>query len=1153
MTHTPNPLPPETQRDTDFVTLDGEVFQVIRDVDALPPFLMSVVSHSDHWLFVSSRGGLTAGRGSPAGALFPYVTDDKLHTCHPHTGPSSTLRVMTADGPRVWEPFKHENDDPQVHRNLYKSALATQVLFEEVHLGLGLVFRARWSSSEAFGFVRTVSVQNVGSAKCTLDVADGLIDLMPAGVVPALQQGSSCLVNAYTRADVDPRTQLGLIALQAAIIDQPVSAESLTATTVFCTGLDRFDVLLSTDQLAALRRGQPVHAETTLKGRRAAYLVKATLALAPGETKTWRIVADVARDHVQVEALRARLSGPADLGAELDADIALGTAALRRNVGNADGLQQTGDPRVVAHHYANVLFNNMRGGVFASGHQLAWADFTSFLGQRNRAVVRRLQPALAAKTGQITVGALRAWAEATGDVDLLRLAHEYLPLTFSRRHGDPSRPWNAFAIRVRNPDGTRALDYQGNWRDIFQNWEALCTSHPEFLESVIATFVNASTADGFNPYRLSRAGIDWEVPEEDNPWASIGYWGDHQLVYLGRLLEQLDRAHPGRLEQLLPQRWFTFADVPYRLTSAADIARNPRSTIRFDHEAQRRVEQRTEQEGGDGKLLHQADGSLARATLLEKLLVPVLAKLGNLVLDGGIWMNTQRPEWNDANNALVGNGLSMVTMAQLRRHLVFLAALFARAGDAEVELSEGVHAWLSQTRRVLEAHRGVLAQPTVSAQARRALLTELQAAFESYRTGLYATGLSGSVRLAVREAGALCTAALGYVEHSLRANRRADGLYHSYNLLGLAPDAANVEPLYEMLEGQVAVMSSGLLTAQESLAVLEAMFDSRLFRADQDSFLLYPDRALPGFLEKNRVPPAEVEASALLTTLVMRADTRLVARDVGGEVRFAGHLQTVDDVRHTLATLGADEHFAALVRAGGEAVVATFERVFDLKGFTGRSGTMYGYEGLGCIYWHMVSKLLLAVQELHATARQASAAPEVVRQLARAYYRVRQGLGFNKSPRQFGAFPSDPYSHTPAHAGAQQPGMTGSVKEEVLSRQGELGLEVRAGTLHFHPTLLSSAELLTAPAEFSWFDVEGEPRRKLLQAGELGFTHCQVPITYRLGTTRSHEVRWADGAVQAALGSALDARASRAILGRTGEVREVSVSIPEGELLTTAG
>ena len=40
--------------------------------------------------------------------------------------------------------------------------------------------------------------------------------------------------------------------------------------------------------------------------------------------------------------------------------------------------------------------------------------------------------------------------------------------------------------------------------------------------------------------------------------------------------------------------------------------------------------------------------------MVEKLLVLLMAKLSNFIPSGGIWMNTQRPEWNDANNALVG-------------------------------------------------------------------------------------------------------------------------------------------------------------------------------------------------------------------------------------------------------------------------------------------------------------------------------------------------------------------------------------------------------------------------------------------------------------------------------------------------------------------
>ena len=131
-----------------------------------------------------------------------------------------------------------------------------------------------------------------------------------------------------------------------------------------------------------------------------------------------------------------------------------------------------------------------------------------------------------------------------------------------------------------------------------------------------------------------------------------------------------------------------------------------------------------------------------------------------------------------------------------------------------------------------------------------------------------------------------------------------------------------------------------------------------------------------------------------------------------------------------------------------------FEEMFDHQSFTGRSGTFFGYEGLGSIYWHMVSKLLLAAQEAFLTATEGGAVAEVVDQLAECYADIRSGIGFNKSPQEYGAFPADPYSHTPAHSGARQPGMTGQVKEDIISRFGELGVEVHDGCLFIRPRLL---------------------------------------------------------------------------------------------------
>ena len=164
-----------------------------------------------------------------------------------------------------------------------------------------------------------------------------------------------------------------------------------------------------------------------------------------------------------------------------------------------------------------------------------------------------------------------------------RLFLEYMPLTFSRRHGDPSRPWNRFAIKIQNPDGSQVLNYEGNWRDIFQNWEALVWSYPEYIENMCAKFLNAMTIDGFNPYRITRQGIDWEVPEPDNPWAQIGYWGDHQVIYFEKLLEFCLKTKKQEFLDGLNEAIYASSNVPYRIADYDAILKDPRNTITFDY------------------------------------------------------------------------------------------------------------------------------------------------------------------------------------------------------------------------------------------------------------------------------------------------------------------------------------------------------------------------------------------------------------------------------------------------------------------------------------------------------------------------------------------------------------------------------------------
>jgi len=206
---------------------------------------------------------------------------------------------------------------------------------------------------------------------------------------------------------------------------------------------------------------------------------------------------------------------------------------------------------------------------------------------------------------------------------------------------------------------------------------------------------------------------------------------------------------------------------------------------------------------------------------------------------------------------------------------------------------------------------------------------------------------------------------------------------------------------------------------------------------------------------------------------------------------------------------------------------------------------MYGYEGLGCIYWHMVAKLLLAVQEICLRADREDSPADVRDDLADMYVRIRAGLGFEKTVAEYGAFPMDPYSHTPSGGGAKQPGMTGQVKEIILTRLGELGLRVEGGAVRFDTGLLDPGEFLAHPAEFEYFDLEGEGRSFALPAGSLAYTCCQVPVVYeRVDGEAGIRVVYADGSSTEQAGDRLDARTSRDLFSRSGRIVRIEVGIP---------
>ena len=292
----------------------------ITNVDAMEPFFMNVVSGTDLWTFMSSNGGITAGRRSADWALFPYETDDRVTASSESTG-SKTL-VRRAGDSRCWEPFSVRSEAQfSLERNLYKSRIGNSVIFEEINKDWQLCFRWQWTPGDRFGFQREVTLENMGTETASLEVLDGIQNVMPCGVPSALQQGSSNLVNAYKQTQLEKQTGIGLFCLSAIIIDRAEPSEALRCNVVWQTGLDNPVHLLSAAQVPAFRKGQPLHEETIVKGESGAYLLGTKFSLAAAEKKSWTIVADVMKDQTDVVALREQLLSGADMKALLDTDL----------------------------------------------------------------------------------------------------------------------------------------------------------------------------------------------------------------------------------------------------------------------------------------------------------------------------------------------------------------------------------------------------------------------------------------------------------------------------------------------------------------------------------------------------------------------------------------------------------------------------------------------------------------------------------------------------------------------------------------------------------------------------------------------------------------------------------------------------------------
>ncbi len=523
------PLYTNKKKQTDgYISDSGSDWYQITDYQKLEPFFISLLSPDDLWLFIASTGGLTAGRIDADHALFPYYTSDRITENYTNTGTRTVIRVKTEEGSYVWQPFaEYQVVDPQIRRSLLKNSEGNRILFVEYHEGLGLEFQYCWSSAQNWGWVRSAGIYNTSNEHREIEILDGVQNLLPPFISSKLQLGLSNLVDAYKLNELDTKSNVAVYGLSSRISDKSEANESLKVTSVWQTGLENPNILLSTKQLFDFIHTGNIIPEVRTEGVRGAFFCNSELTLESGSNKIWMMVLEVDQDHTDLVQLSQELIlRPKEMQVSLIADIEKSSIDLRTLAARSDGLQMTQNTMVNDHHYTATMFNIMRGGLFKESYAIDRDDVIAYLKSQDKILVEHEFAFLDSLPKQSSWMELRERVEqfttASGNNSLRQLIHSYLPLSFSRRHGDPSRPWNNFSIQLKNDDGTPRYYYEGNWRDIFQNWEPLVYSYPCFLENMITVCLNGITIDGYNPYKVTRDGFAWEIPDNDDPWSNIG-------------------------------------------------------------------------------------------------------------------------------------------------------------------------------------------------------------------------------------------------------------------------------------------------------------------------------------------------------------------------------------------------------------------------------------------------------------------------------------------------------------------------------------------------------------------------------------------------------------------------------------------------------
>ena len=802
------------------------------------------------WVFYVNRGQCICSYGvkDKDHAILEFSPANKSWQSAPVYGFRTFLKIEKGkSGGTFYEPF-HDGYANLKYRLVNSMRVGSADLsLEEENCSLGIKTRVKYfniPNDNYAGLCRLVTVKNTGKMPKSIQLIDGLPQIVPFGTNNFFLKAMSRTIEAWMKVDnlgrfapfyrlqVDPSDRPEVVRIEegnfyfgfcrkkggkAEMLMPIVDPQAVFGTVT--------DFSYPAEFLKKTRFSYPKN--QILEGRTPGALLFAQMKLKPGEEKTFYVLTGQARDIETLNRSVKKIILPGYIEEKIRQNDEL-IKKLKNNIFTASG-----SPAFDLYAGQTYLDNIMRGG----------------------------------------------YPELLGEKTVFYL--------YSRKHGDLERDYNKFHIQP-----TYLSQGNGNYRDANQNRRSDLWFNPAIGEENIVSFMNLIQTDGFNPlivkpesFRLKESAdlklilkdcveesavdllldflkkpfspgellffieknkIEVKVSYDDFLSAVLssssktqeaehgeGFWTDHWAYNLD-LIESYLGLYPERSAELFfNNKAFSYFDnaetVKPRNEKYVLYGGKPHQLHSLIQDNEKKELLRSRASDPHLARTSYGKGEIYYTTLIAKLLCLAVNKLASLDPFGtGVEMEANKPNWFDALNGLPALfGSSTCETFELKRLLQIIRDALKSSPSPEITLAEEI-------ARFIEQLSGVLAEDTLTYWDKSGTIKE------DYRA-LTRLGLSGAVTgISLEKINFFLDQALNKVAAGLsRAFDKERGVYRSYFINQVSEydliDSAHFKPkkfsqipVPLFLEGQVHALRLSKDT-REALALHQATKKSPLF------------------------------------------------------------------------------------------------------------------------------------------------------------------------------------------------------------------------------------------------------------------------------------------------------------------------------------